>query len=92
MAPHATAPPVHGLIRPTVADLHTSVTRASDGDPHLWSRLCHAADVPADADGPVALAALITAALEITAGSVRVAVTSLNVRVRAHGALAALGG
>lgn len=57
----------------------------------MWSRLCQAADVPADADDLATLLALLTAALEITTGPMRVAVMSIHVRVRAHTTLTALG-
>jgi hypothetical protein len=77
----------YGLARPTVADLHTCITDTAGEDPQLWPRLCEAAGVPADTDDPAALATLFTTALTITTGAVRVAVASLNVRLRAHTAL-----
>ncbi|BCJ47231.1 hypothetical protein GCM10010168_71800 [Actinoplanes ianthinogenes] len=92
MTTSTTASPTYGLAHPSVADLRTCVTCASGGDPHLWGRLCRAAGVREDADGPAALTALIAVALEIASGPVRVAVMSLNVRVRAHAALTALAG
>ncbi|MEV4278861.1 hypothetical protein [Actinoplanes xinjiangensis] len=79
----------YGLACPTVADLRACILRSTGGDPQLWSQLCQAAAVPADTDDPAVLAALVAAARKATTGTVRIAVVSLGVRLRAHAALAA---
>ncbi|MEU4626541.1 hypothetical protein AB0G04_41990 [Actinoplanes sp. NPDC023801] len=78
----------YGLARPRVADLRACILH-SPGGPQLWSQLCQAAAVPADTDDPAVLAALVAAARKATTGTVRVAVVSLGVRLRAHTALTA---
>jgi hypothetical protein len=78
----------YGLACPTVADLRACILQGT-GDPQLWSQLCQAAAVPADTDDPAALAALVAAARKMTTGTVRIAVVSLGVRLRAHAALTA---
>ena len=80
----------YGLDRPTVADLHAQVTAATDGDPQLWSQLCRTAQVGADTTDPAGLAPLLAAALQTTTGTMRLAVMSLDVRLRTHTALTAL--
>ena len=84
-----TVSPAFGLSRPTVADLRGCVAGESGGDPQLWSRLCRAAGVPADVDDSADLAGLIATAQEMTTGTVRVAVTSLKIRLRSHTVLTA---
>ena len=79
-----------GLARPTVTDLHTRVTQAPDGNPQIWLQVCQAARIGADSTDPGALAPLLAAALQTTTGTIRLAVMSLDIRLRTHTALSAL--
>ena len=79
----------YGLARPTLADLYTCVTPVPAGDAQLWFWVCLAAGTDPHTDDPAALGPLIAAALTVTTGPVRVAVASLNIRLRAHTVLSA---
>ncbi|MEV4283186.1 hypothetical protein [Actinoplanes xinjiangensis] len=79
--------PTYGLARPTVADLRACITQEAEDGPHLWAQLCRSVPVDPDTDDPTALTLLIMAALHASTGIARVAISSLNIRLRAHTAL-----
>ena len=72
------------LARATVADLHARLTRAPEGNPQIWLQVCRTAHIGADTTDPAALAPLIAAALQTTSGTIRLAVMSLDIRLRTH--------